>query len=62
LLVIFKLTLLNISVSPSEHRLKVFENRVLRKIFGRKRDEVKGEGEDYIRRSFMSCTRQILFG
>jgi len=26
-----------------EHRLRVFENRVLRRIFGAKRDEVKGE-------------------
>jgi hypothetical protein len=26
-----------------EHRLEVFENRVLRRIFGPKRDEVKGE-------------------
>jgi hypothetical protein len=26
-----------------EHRLKVFENRVLSRIFGPKRDEVKGE-------------------
>jgi hypothetical protein len=26
-----------------EHRLKVFENRVLRRIFGPKRDEVTGE-------------------
>jgi hypothetical protein len=26
-----------------EHRLKVFENRVLRRIFGTKRDEVTGE-------------------
>jgi hypothetical protein len=26
-----------------EHRLRVFENRVLRKIFGRKRGEVTGE-------------------
>jgi hypothetical protein len=25
-----------------EHRLRVFENRVLRRIFGPKRDEVKG--------------------
>jgi hypothetical protein len=25
-----------------EHRFKVFENRVLRRIFGFKRDEVKG--------------------
>jgi hypothetical protein len=27
----------------AEHRLKVFENRVLRRIFGPKRDEVTGE-------------------
>jgi hypothetical protein len=26
-----------------EHRLRVFENRVLRRIFGPKRDEMKGE-------------------
>jgi hypothetical protein len=26
-----------------EHRLEVFENRVLRRIFGPKRDEVTGE-------------------
>jgi hypothetical protein len=26
-----------------EHRLRVFENRMLRRIFGSKRDEVKGE-------------------
>jgi hypothetical protein len=26
-----------------EHRLRVFENRVLRKIFGPKRDDVTGE-------------------
>jgi hypothetical protein len=26
-----------------EHRLRVFENKVLRRIFGRKRDEVTGE-------------------
>jgi hypothetical protein len=25
-----------------EHRLRVFENRVLRRIFGQKRDEVTG--------------------
>jgi hypothetical protein len=44
-----------------EHRLRVFENRVLRKIFGRKRDEVTGDWEDYITSSFMVCTHQILF-
>jgi len=26
-----------------EHRLRVFENRVLRKIFGHKKDKVKGK-------------------
>jgi hypothetical protein len=26
-----------------EHRLRVFENRVLRRIFGRKRNKVTGE-------------------
>ena len=26
-----------------ERRLKVFENRLLRRVFGRKRDEVRGE-------------------
>jgi hypothetical protein len=26
-----------------EHRLRVFEDRVLRRIFGQKRDEVRGE-------------------
>jgi hypothetical protein len=43
-----------------EHRLRVFENRVLRRIFGLKRDEVMGNGENYITRSFMICTlRQV---
>jgi hypothetical protein len=37
-------------------RLRVFKNRVLRKIFGPKRDEVTGE--DYITRSFMLCIPQ----
>ena len=39
-----------------EHRLRVFENRVLREIFGVKWDEVMGRGENYITRSFMICT------
>jgi hypothetical protein len=34
----------------------VVENRVLRRIFGPKRDEVKGSGENFIVRSFMICT------
>jgi hypothetical protein len=34
-----------------DHRLRVFENRVLRRIFGPKRDEVTENGENYIMRS-----------
>jgi hypothetical protein len=37
-----------------EHRLRGFENRVLRKIFGLKSDEVTGE--NCITRSFVICT------
>jgi hypothetical protein len=40
-----------------EHTLRVFENRVLRRIFGPKRDEVTGEfGENCVIRSFITCT------
>jgi hypothetical protein len=39
-----------------EHRLRVFENRVLRRIFGPKRDEVTEVGENCIMRSFITCT------
>jgi hypothetical protein len=43
-----------------EHRLRVFENRVPRRIFGPKRDEVTGEKENCIMRSFVICTlRQV---
>jgi hypothetical protein len=46
-----------------EHRLRLLENRVLRKISGSKRDEVTGSGKDYITRSFIICSpQQILFG
>jgi hypothetical protein len=34
-----------------ERRLRVFENRVVRRIFGPKRDDVTGNGENYIMRS-----------
>jgi hypothetical protein len=45
-----------------EHILRVFENRVLRRIFGPKSDEVTGSGENYIMRSLMICTaHHILF-
>jgi hypothetical protein len=46
-----------------ERRLRVFENRMLRKVLWSKRDEITGSGEDYITRSFVICTaHQILFG
>jgi len=46
-----------------ECRLRVFENRVLRRIFGPRRDEVRGSGENYIMRSLVICTPDpILFG
>jgi hypothetical protein len=39
-----------------ECRLRVFENRVFRRIFGPKRDYVKRERKKYIMRSLMICT------
>jgi hypothetical protein len=42
-----------------EHRLKVFENRAMRRIFGPKRDEVTGSGEKYIMRNLMICTAPL---
>jgi hypothetical protein len=46
-----------------EYRLRVFENNVLRKIFGPKRDEVTEKRKYYVTRNFMLCTpHQILFG
>ena len=39
-----------------ERKLRVFENMVLRRIFGPRRDEVTGNGGDCITRSEMICT------
>jgi hypothetical protein len=39
-----------------EHRLRVFENKVLRRICGLKRDELTGGRENCITRSFVICT------
>jgi len=39
----------------------VFENRVLRRIFGPKRDEVTGEWRKNIMRSLMICTAHPIF-
>jgi len=50
-------------ILKEERRLRVFENRVLRRIFGPKKDEVTGSGENYIMSSLMICTAHpILFG
>jgi hypothetical protein len=46
-----------------EHRPRVFENRVLREIFGPKRDEVMEKWRSYTLGSFIVCTHhQILLG
>ena len=37
-------------------RLRVFENSVLRRVFGPKRDEVTGNGENCIMRNLVICT------
>jgi hypothetical protein len=39
----------------------VFENRVLRRVFGPKRDEESGNGENYIMRSLMISTPYPIF-
>jgi hypothetical protein len=39
-----------------ERRLRVFENRVLRRISGHKRGGVTAGGENYIMRSLIICT------
>jgi hypothetical protein len=38
-----------------EHKLRVLENRVLRRIFGPKRDEMTGCWRNCIMRSFVTC-------
>jgi len=38
-----------------KHRLKEFENRVLREVLGLRGTKEQGNGEEYIMRSFMSC-------
>ena len=44
-----------------KRRLRVSENRALRRIFGQKRCEKMGEGENYIMRSLMICTPHSIF-
>ena len=46
-----------------ECKLRMFEKRVLRRIFGPKRDKVTREWRNYIMTSLMICTPlQTLFG
>jgi hypothetical protein len=46
-----------------ERGLRVVENRVLRRIFGPKRDKVIGGGDKYVMKSLIICTsHQIIFG
>jgi hypothetical protein len=46
-----------------ECRLRVFENKVLRRIFGPKRAKEQGSGENYKMRNLIICTpHRILFG
>ena len=42
-----------------EHRFRVFENKVLRKIFGAKKDEITWNGGSYIMLSYMHCIIRI---
>jgi hypothetical protein len=46
-----------------ERRLRVFQNRVLRRIFGPKRGKInRGMEKNYIMRTLMNCTpHHILF-
>jgi hypothetical protein len=46
-----------------EYTLSVFENRVLRRIFGPKRDEATGEWRRLLNEElYASTTHQVLFG
>jgi hypothetical protein len=38
------------------NRIRLFEMRVLRRVFGPKREEITGTGENNIMRSLMICT------
>jgi len=48
--------LLNKYIKCNFRGLRVFENKVLRRIFGPRRDEVTGTGGDCITRNLMICT------
>jgi hypothetical protein len=42
-------------------RLRVFEDYGLRGVFGGKRDEITGSGENFIMKSLMICNANPLF-
>ena len=46
---------LDLSNLRGEHRLRVFENKVLRKIFGAKGDEIRENDDKYTMLSYMHC-------
>jgi hypothetical protein len=54
--VLTRATWRNIREDSILHRLKVFDNGVLRRIFGPRRYEVTGVEESLIRRRFMTYT------
>jgi hypothetical protein len=49
-------------ILSEEHRFRVVENRVLRKIFGPKRDEVTGEWRNVMKNLMICISRPIFFG
>ena len=61
----FNLVRVHASIDPSYNllaykcRLKVFENRFMRRIFGLKRDQ-NGGGEGSIMRNFIVCTVHLI--
>jgi hypothetical protein len=49
-------------ISRKEHRLSVFENRLLRRIFKPKRKQQQEAGENCVRKNFLTFTfHQIFF-
>jgi hypothetical protein len=38
-----------------EYRMRVSKNRVVREIFGARRDEITGSAEDHVTKSFEIC-------
>jgi hypothetical protein len=52
----------NLSLTfKGKRTIRVFENRLLREIFGSKKDGVKGSAENYVMSSLMICTAKQIF-